>query len=145
MEEIYNHGWSIIIYDGNNRDLEKSKQFWSHDARFKTMLQDPMILANIKANNYKIFGEGKNIRVREYIDRENTPMSTVIMPKDIDARIDPQEIAQAEMVMRYNQKYNENLWMLKQASKNDTSNIKIDKNKLAEVSKIGDIFKLFKR
>lgn len=144
LEEILNNGWTIIVYDGNNRSLEKAEQFNRYTGGFSFMLQDPKILKNVKAGNYKIFEIGEKIKIRQYIDRETTPLSTFYMSEDIEVQIDPQEIIQAETVLQYKQKYNTNLWLFKQDNK-DKTNIRIDKDKIAEAQRTGNIFKLFRR
>ena len=130
LEEILNNGWTIIVYENNNRDIEKAKQFNRYTGGFTFMMQDAKIIKNIKEGNYRIFKSGEKIKVRQYIDRENTPKQTFYTTEDVEAQIDPQEIIQAETVLQYKQRYDTNLWLFKQSSNKDGSNIKIDKNKV---------------
>lgn len=145
LEEIKAKGWTVTVYKDKNRNIETAKQFWSHDASFTFMMQDKEILDRIKVGYYDIDGDGEKIRVRQYIDRDHTPMTTVVMTKKIDARIDPQEIMQAERVLKYVNKYDSNLWMPQQIRNDSTVKIGIDKNKITEANRTGNIFKLFKR
>lgn len=146
LDEIREHGWTIVIYNGKDRRLENAQQFWSREMRYSLMMQDPWVVKNIKDGNYEIIGEGKTIRVRQYYDREHTPMEKVTLSKTINVQIHPMEITQAEKVLQYVNKYNDHLWFGSNIDKDNKIKLNIDKTKrIEEAKKTGNIFKLFKR
>lgn len=146
LDEIRDHSWTVIVYNGKDRRIENAKQFWSKDASYTFMMQHPSIVKNIKEGNYEIFGEGETIKIRQYYDRDNTPMEKVAMTKTINARIHPMEIAQAEKVLQYVNKYDDHLWFGANIDKDNKVKINIDKNKrIEEAKRTGNIFKMFRR
>lgn len=133
LDDIREHGWTIIIYDGKNRSLDKAQQFWSRSADYTLMMQNHWVVKNIKEGNYSIFCADK--KLGDY-------MTT----KTINGQIHPMEIMQAEQVLTYVNKYDDHLWFGSNIDKDDKIKLNIDRNKrIEEAKRTGNIFKLFKR
>lgn len=144
LEQIKKCCYIVTVYDKNNFGWNEEKVFDPTCVNFEFMLQDREVLKAIKDGHYTISGVDGFTVDRQMIDVENTPLSVGRTRKRISAKIDPQEIIQAEQVMQYVDKYNSKLWLTSQ-SKNNSSKVNIDENKIAVAKKTGNIFSLFKR